>query len=164
MRWRIFDKEMPVCLFRNPNKYETSKTNICWGTTIEVRVLSGLITTLERTRTVQIWPGIFSARPVGSALIRFLCRKKSLNELNYIWNELQNLQLPTSPEERERGVEIKGSAFTSTPLLGRSDEIRSSSTESQNSVQAEIIPVKIKKSNISENFSRQHPDIYANVG
>ena len=23
------DKEMPICLFRNPNKYETSKTNIC---------------------------------------------------------------------------------------------------------------------------------------
>ena len=23
------DKDMPVCLFRNPNKYETSKTNIC---------------------------------------------------------------------------------------------------------------------------------------
>ena len=97
-------------------------------------------------------------------LFRFLRRKKSLNELNYIWNELQSLQLPTRPDERERGFGIKDSAFTSTPLLGRSDEIRSSSTESQNSVQAEIIPVKIKKSNISENFNRQHPDIYDNVG
>jgi len=88
-----------------------------------------------------------------------LTRKKSLNELNCIWNELQSLQLPT----RSEGFEIKDSAFTSTPLLGRSDEIRSSSTESQNSVEAEIIPVKIKKSNISENFNRQHPDIYANL-
>ena len=23
------DKEMPICLFRNPNKYGTSRTNIC---------------------------------------------------------------------------------------------------------------------------------------
>ena len=23
------DKEIPICLFRNPNKYGTSKTNIC---------------------------------------------------------------------------------------------------------------------------------------
>ena len=47
-------------------------------------------------------------------LFRFLRRKKSLNELNYIWNELQSLQLPTRPDERERGFGIKDSAFTST--------------------------------------------------
>ena len=57
-----------------------------------------------------------------------------------------------------------GSVFSSTPALGRSEDSTESSSESQQSLEGEIIPVKIEEPRIFQNLGRQNTDIYANVG